>query len=671
MKLNPNFSHVRANILMQYPLPPISHAYRLLAQEEEHKAISENIPEDSHAMFANKGRPSEHRSNSGIIPYRPPHSSEKSSSQRKSSYFCDYCKKTGHTKDRCYRLHGLPSNSATKSNWKNNKVVALVDLENPDPHKLQSTPAGSNSFTTEQYNMLLHLINQQKKEASPILAEDSNTACFLAGEQCLFSTNNALWIIDSGATNHITYNLDLFDSFQPFPSHFQNHITLPDGSQALIKHHGNIPLNSEIMLQDVLHVPQFHFNLISVTKLCRDLSCTVSFSNNTCSIQGPSLKTPIQLGNLKHGLYYCQSTPVLSKPSVQDQASSPRSCYSAISDSNNAKLWHLRLGHPPFNVIKNVLPTLRTSSYEHSSFCKICPAARQSRLSFPTSHIKTIVPFELLHLDIWGPYKHCTHHGCTMFLTIVDDFTRTTWIYLMKYKSDAVSIFKSFYSYVKTQFNALIKSIRSDNAPDLCEGHMKDFLLTKGITHYKACSATPQQNGVVERKHKHLLETARALSFQSNLPKQFWGECVLTAAYLINRMPLQSLGLISPQEKLLQTKPNLSHLRSFGCLCFISTKKMHITKFDARAHPCVFIGYPNLQKAYKVYDLVTKKVLISRDVIFFEKHFPFHLQTTTSSHSSPFYPFFLPLTTNTPDYTEDDVPPSTRTQHISTTAPTS
>ncbi|XP_057529877.1 uncharacterized protein LOC130808419 [Amaranthus tricolor] len=210
MKLNPNFSHVRANILMQYHLPPISHAYRLLAQEEEHKAISENIPEDSHAMFANKGRPSEHKSNSGIIPYRPPQSSEKSFSQRKSSYFCDYCKKTGHTKDRCYKLHGLPSNLTTKSNWKNNKVAALVDLENPEPHKLKSIPAGSNSFTNEQYNMLLHLINQQKKEDSPILAEDSNTACFLAGKQCLFSTNNALWIIDSGATNHITFNLDFF-----------------------------------------------------------------------------------------------------------------------------------------------------------------------------------------------------------------------------------------------------------------------------------------------------------------------------------------------------------------------------------------------------------------------------------------------------------------------------
>ena len=224
----------------------------------------------------------------------------------------------------------------------------------------------------------------------------------------------------------------------------------------------------------------------------------------------------------------------------------------------------------------------------------------------------------------------------------------------MKYKSDASSVFQSFYSYVFNQFNASIKSIRSDNAPDLCEGPMKIFLTSKGISHYKTCRDTPQQNGVVERKHKHLLETARALYFQSNLPIHFWGDCVLTAAYLINRMPLQTLNNISPYEKLFHTKPNLSHLRSFGCLCYVSTTTVHRHKFAPRANPCIFIGYPNLQKAYKVYDLVLKKTIVSRDVIFFEKQFPFHLQFDKQSTSSQFYPFFLPLSTKNFSSVSDD-----------------
>ena len=128
----------------------------------------------------------------------------------------------------------------------------------------------------------------------------------------------------------------------------------------------------------------------------------------------------------------------------------------------------------------------------------------------------------MLHIDTWGPYKNSTHNGCTLFLTIVDDFTRVTWLFLMRNKAEAVNVFQSFYAYVSTQFHSLIKGVRSDNAPDLCEGKMKVFLSSKGIIHHKTCANTPQQNGVVERKHKHLLETARALCFQSNLPIHFW-----------------------------------------------------------------------------------------------------------------------------------------------------
>ena len=92
-----------------------------------------------------------------------------------------------------------------------------------------------------------------------------------------------------------------------------------------------------------------------------------------------------------------------------------------------------------------------------------------------------------------------------------------------------------------------------------------------GIEHQKSYRDTPQQNGVVERKHKHLLETARALSFQSNLPKSFWGYCILSVAYIINRLPLQCLNNVSPYQKLFGKPPSTDHMRSFGCLGFVST----------------------------------------------------------------------------------------------------
>lgn len=117
----------------------------------------------------------------------------------------------------------------------------------------------------------------------------------------------------------------------------------------------------------------------------------------------------------------------------------------------------------------------------------------------------------------------------------------------------------------------------------------------------------------------------------------YWGECILCATFLVNRMPLRSINNHTPYFELYNTTPDLSLLKVFGCLCFISTNVAHRTKFDQRAIPGVFIGYPVNTKGYKVLDLTTKKIVISRDVVFHEKHFPYHFQSANGSFSSDIY----------------------------------
>ena len=150
-----------------------------------------------------------------------------------------------------------------------------------------------------------------------------------------------------------------------------------------------------------------------------------------------------------------------------------------------------------------------------------------------------------------------------------------------------------------------------------------ELFASNDILHQTSCVQTPQQNGVVERKHKHLLEVSRALLFQSSLPLKFWGECVLTTTYLINRLPNSVLHNKTPFEIVYGQQPSYDHLRTIGCLCYMSTYKQGKDKFQARAVPCLFLGYPCGKKAYRVMTLDTHKFHTSRDIVFDENIFPF------------------------------------------------
>ncbi|GKC28659.1 putative RNA-directed DNA polymerase [Tanacetum coccineum] len=146
------------------------------------------------------------------------------------------------------------------------------------------------------------------------------------------------------------------------------------------------------------------------------------------------------------------------------------------------------------------------------------------------------------------------------------------------------------------------------------------------------CPHTPQQNGVVERKHRHLLDTARALMFQASLPKRFWGECVLTATYIINRLPSKIIENKTPYELLHSEKPSYDHMRVLGCLAYYRSIETNGDKFEIRGRPGVFMGYPSGTKGYKIYDPSNGKIITSRDVRFAEKVFPFATKFEQDRH---------------------------------------
>ena len=204
----------------------------------------------------------------------------------------------------------------------------------------------------------------------------------------------------------------------------------------------------------------------------------------------------------------------------------------------------------------------------------------------------------------------------------------------MKNKSDVLTVFPFFLKHVQTQYKSVVKAIRSDNAPELA---FTKLFQDNGIFHQFSCAYTPQQNSVVERKHQHILNVARALLFQSNIPIVYWSDCICTTIFLINRTPSLLLDNKSLYEILLKKAPDYSFLKSFGCLCYVSTLLKDRNEFSARADRCVFLRYPSGYKGYKDVHLDSNNITITRNIVFHKDIFPF---LDTSFSVSPSIDFF-------------------------------
>jgi len=293
--------------------------------------------------------------------------------------------------------------------------------------------------------------------------------------------------------------------------------------------------------------------------------------------------------------------------------------------SNKEKVWlyHRRLGHPSFYVIKRMFPSLFKDLIVESFHCDDCEIAKHKRTSFPISHKRCQTPFSLIHSDIWGPSPIPNISGARWFVSFIDDCTRVTWIYLLKQKSDVSQILPTFFNMIKIQYDVPIKRFRSDNAKDYFNQNLSVFFQKEGIIHESSCVNAPQQNGIAERRNGLLLDITRSLLFHKKVPKQYWGEAVLTAAHLSNRMPSRILNFKSPLDTLRNFFPifeisNKLVPRIFGSVAYVHIHSQNRGKLDPRALKCVFIGYSPTQKGYKCYQPSSKKFFVSADVTFDE-----------------------------------------------------
>ncbi|CAM8901423.1 unnamed protein product [Rhodiola kirilowii] len=645
MGLNEAFTHIRTHILALRELPSLDVAYDMVSTNEAERNIAKAVSIEASAMYAHQEsaykQQNQFQRSAGNSAGNPTGNSAGNSVGRtKPRPYCTHCQFIGHTKEHCYKLNGYPPGHRLYKGKNQNKCANNVNLNAAEATQksavgpnsqavINSSASSSNSFTTEQVNQIWNMIKQQQQGA----AETVEGQCHMAGicSLVLHSLVKHSWIVDSGATDHFICDKSLLKNVYELPK--KCHISLPDGNSIVVTSAGTYELRPGLVLYDVMFASEFKYNLLSVSKLVKDTSFSVIFNKDQCLIQDSARETVLEIGRVAGGLFQ-----------VEDQNDN-KEVNAAVSSKVSVQTWHHRMGHMSFERMHTFLykyiPYLHGKTKE--VYCGVCPLAKQSRLKFSLSdHMSTDI-FDMIHCDVWGPFTTETMSGAQYFLTIVDDKSRGVWTYLMKRKSEVTDLLIQFFAMVDTQFAKKIKVLRSDNGGEFFSARLCSFLGMKGCIHQSSCAYTPQQNGVVERKHRHILDVARALRIQANVPKSFWGDCVLTATYILNRTPTPLLDGRTAYEILFGLPPPLDHMRVFGCLCYVHTLPKFRDKLDPRSSPCIFLGYPYGKKAYKVYCLTSHKVLVSRDIHFYEDIFPFQLKKTDAKSGSS---LVIPLVTN-------------------------
>ena len=194
---------------------------------------------------------------------------------------------------------------------------------------------------------------------------------------------------------------------------------------------------------------------------------------------------------------------------------------------------------------------------------------KQIQLPYPTSASVSQRPFDLVHSDVWGPAPFASKGGHRYYILFIDDFSRYTWLYFMRSRSEVLSIYQHFVAMVRTQYSTPIRVFRADSAGEYISQMLRGVLAEQGTLAQFSCPGAHAQNGVAERKHRHLLETTRAMMIASSLPPHFWAEAVAMSTYLINIHPSAALQGGIPLERLSGKSPDYSMLRLFECVCYV------------------------------------------------------------------------------------------------------
>ncbi|XP_022894048.1 uncharacterized protein LOC111408533 [Olea europaea var. sylvestris] len=504
MGLNDSYREIKAQILLIKPFPSLNEVYSIIQQEEKRREIStegiaQGAASESMALitkrnYKEKGKqniPAQRRGYFCTFCKIAGHSVEKCFKANPGKPICSYCRVPGHCADKCYKLHGYQLRHKVEGKNRpsaNQSIASLPTAQEMVNDKPQV------SLSQEQYSHLMALLKPATSSQYPNysvndvqgVATSSPTdenIHQLSGMSLCMSTfklksldiSQVPWILDTGVTDHMICSTSLFTSIHAEVSYM---VTLPNVNKVPVTHIGTVKITDTLILQNVLCVPNFSYNLISTKKLSQMLHCCLIFFPHCCYIQDLSVWRTIGMGEVKEGLYHMRREEVACS-TLSDHLTKlnilPSTYVSASITKNvqNLDIWHYRLGHSSCTT-RDIDGDIHFSKSSNDTPCSICPLAKLHKPPFPVSVHRAEKCSDLLHCDTWGPCNEVGSDGSKYFLTIVDDFSRCTWAYMLKLKSDATAALQSFCRMVETQFETKVKIIQTDNGGEF---NMRDFYL--------------------------------------------------------------------------------------------------------------------------------------------------------------------------------------------------
>ncbi|KAJ9547151.1 LOW QUALITY PROTEIN: hypothetical protein OSB04_019694 [Centaurea solstitialis] len=385
------------------------------------------------------------------------------------------------------------------------------------------------------------------------------------------------WYVNSGCSRHMTGTLELLSEYITKEG---SSVAFGGNQKGKVKRYGMV-VKGEI-------------------KLC-DNGLDVLFKIKFCIMYKCDTKIEVMRANRRGDLYLICFDTFQSKEEI---------CL--VSSIKNEELWLTRFCHLNFHTLEklvklNLVKGLPNIKFEKDHLCSTCEMGKLRRSSHKTKSDPSFnQPLQMLHVDLCRPISN----GKKYILVLVDEFSRFTWVEFVKQKSQVPLVLTNLLKILQVLYGVQARVLRSDNGTKFKNSVIEEYLTSVGITHNFSAPRTPQQNGVVERKNRTLVEAARSMLNAFSLPLTFWVEAMYTACYTQNRSLVVKRFEKTPYQLLYNKRPNIKFFHVFGCKCYVLNDREPLGKFDPKGDDAIFIGYAWDSAAYRVYILRTKTMVI-------------------------------------------------------------